>query len=484
MKPLWILVGLIALLLAGLLGTLLARPAAPKSVGAPSVPAEFGEDIADLKRAVALLGHRLDELEHAHPLDTGYERRNATLPASLGNVQAGDGSRDPSWYLEQYVLSFADTPQGSEYFRLAVDAYSIELRAPICDLVRDVSRVDELRASLAAMLGKRRFQGDMEVVDALVTAVRPPGSDALALRALQSLEIAGEARAQTALENVLFTLTSKPVQERALAAIRKLAGESGNSALLRLFLRAPDDDWRQLLIRMLDGSELAAALDLLRAASTQQQPVRLAGAYKIGDYVEDEFQDFVADWIAVETDAQVLEVLRGAQKQMKETPGWHAMKATGAPDADPKRDDPNAWASASGDMGIQWLELTYATPMRASGVRIYEVNSPGAVAEIKAKSPSGGWDTLWSGTASGNGAPLVLEWPLTSYEVKTIRVVLDTNRTPGWNEIDAVELIGAGAQWAKQASASSTYNGGRREINLGSAGNNALDSLFFRGAPK
>jgi len=483
MKPLWILVGLIAALLVALLATLLSRHEAPKNLGTPAVAAEVGEDIADLKRAVALLAHRLDELEQSHPLDLGAERRDATLPPSLGHIQAGDGQRDPSWYLEQYVLSFNDSAQGSEYFRLAVDAYCVELRAPICELVRDTGRVDELRGSLATMLGKRRFQGDMEVVDALVAAVRPPGSDALALRALQSLEIAGEARAQTALENILFTLKSKPVQERALAVIRKLAGERGNAALFRLFLRAPDDEWRILLVRMLDGSELAAALDLLRAASTQQQPVRLAGAYKIGEYVEDEFQAFVEQWISVETDEQVLEVLRAAQKQQKEIPGWHAMKATGAPDAEPKRDDPNAWASASGDMGIQWLELTYANPMRCSGVRIYEVNSPGAVAEIKAKGPNGEWDTLWSGTASGNGAPLVLEWPLTSYEVRTIRVVLDTNRTPGWNEIDAVELIGNGTQWAKQASASSTYNGGR-SVSFTPAGGGAFESLIFGGSKR
>jgi hypothetical protein len=431
------------------------------------------EDIADLRRAVALLAHRLDELEHARPLDLGYDRREATRPPAA----PGDGARDPRWYLEQYVLSFADSVQGSEYFRLAVDAYAVELRAPICELVRDTSRVDELRGSLATMLGKRRFQGDLEVVDALVSAVRPPAGDALALRALQSLEIMGESRAQTVLENVLFTLKSKPVQERALAVIRMLAGERGNAALFRLFLHAPDDEWRILLVRMLDGSELAAALDLLRASSTQQQPVRLAGAFKIGEYPDDEFQAFVAEWLRVETDEQVIEALHGAQKAQKEIPGWHALKATGAPDADPKRDDPNAWASASGDMGIQWLELTYAQPMRASGVRIYEVNSPGAVAEVKAKTPAGEWDTLWSGTANGGGAPLVLEWPLTSYDVRTIRIVLETNRTPGWNEIEAVELLGGGSQWAKYATASSTYAGGHVEANFLS-GNTTLRGFF------
>jgi len=56
--------------------------------------------------------------------------------------------------------------------------------------------------------------------------------------------------------------------------------------------------------------------------------------------------------------------------------------------------------------------------------------------------------------------------------------VLDTNRTPGWNEIDAVELIGGGAQWAKQATASSTYNGGRAAVGFNTASGEQLNSLF------
>jgi hypothetical protein len=40
-----------------------------------------------------------------------------------------------------------------------------------------------------------------------------------------------------------------------------------------------------------------------------------------------------------------------------------------------------------------------------------------------------------------------------------IKVYLDTARVPGWNEIDAVELIGADGtrQWASGSSASSYY---------------------------
>jgi hypothetical protein len=40
-----------------------------------------------------------------------------------------------------------------------------------------------------------------------------------------------------------------------------------------------------------------------------------------------------------------------------------------------------------------------------------------------------------------------------------VKVYLDTARVPGWNEIDAVQIIGrdGSQQWAKHATASSTY---------------------------
>lgn len=452
-----LLVAVLAAALAGALAaTLLVQPRPPAS----EAPALSSGETGALRAEIARLEERLSALERARPLDAGFERTNplATAPAAAGSADA----HDPRWYLDQYVLSFAQSPEGSEYFRLAVDAYVVELRAPICELAADAGRVDALRGALCAMLGQPRFRGDLEIAGALLGAVRPPASDLLALRALQSLDVVGDLRAESSLEGLLFALRAKPVRERALAVIVRLAGEQANAALLRLFLRAPDDAWRATLIARLDGVELAAALDLLRAAAGMEQPVRLAAARKIGEYPEDEFQAFVADWLRVETDPEVIEALHGAQKQQKDVPGWHALKACGPPDANPKRDDPNAWASASGDMGLQWLELTYATAVHASGVRIYEVNAPGAVAEVKARTPQGDWRTLWSGTANGNGAPLLLEWPATDFDVQTIRLVLDTDRTPGWNEIDAVELLGnGGAQWARHASASSSYAGGR-----------------------
>ena len=73
---------------------------------------------------------------------------------------------------------------------------------------------------------------------------------------------------------------------------------------------------------------------------------------------------------------------------------------------------------------------------------------------------------------AGGGSPRVLTWPTTAMPVRSLRLVLDTDRTPGWNEIDAVELLGpAGGQWATRATASSTFaNQGEANVDAATLG--------------
>lgn len=147
---------------------------------------------------------------------------------------------------------------------------------------------------------------------------------------------------------------------------------------------------------------------------------------------------------------------RRAQLQI---PSWHPLKACGAPDANANRDDPNAWASRQGNMGLQWLELGYRTPMRVDRIRIYEVNSAGAVVRVDAVDERGGRHRLWKGV-DPTRRPGVFEIriPATKLKMRTLRITLDTNLGAGWNEIDAVELVGPdGRQWASTATASSTF---------------------------
>lgn len=144
---------------------------------------------------------------------------------------------------------------------------------------------------------------------------------------------------------------------------------------------------------------------------------------------------------------------------LKDRP-WSALQATGAPDTPIDGDHGTAWASKGPDMGNVTLELTYDRTVRVDAVRIHETLAPGAVAKIEAFGPDRTWVTLWEGTSTVRPSPSFFEPPVaaTSFATDRIRLTLDTNRVAGWNEIDAVELVGDGwRQWASGASASSSY---------------------------
>jgi len=140
-------------------------------------------------------------------------------------------------------------------------------------------------------------------------------------------------------------------------------------------------------------------------------------------------------------------------------PKWHALQVLGPPDADPSRDDPKAWAAATADGGSEWLELTFNPPRRANLLRIYEVNVPGAVVSVRTTSENGQVRGLWAGldplTAPG---VFELPFPVTKDKIARVRIEFDTSLHAGWNEIDAVELVGPdGRGWVTSATASSYF---------------------------
>lgn len=124
-------------------------------------------------------------------------------------------------------------------------------------------------------------------------------------------------------------------------------------------------------------------------------------------------------------------------------PGWSAERAVGARQIEDCADDPRAWASARGS-GLAWLQLTYAEPVYATEVRIYQNLGRGAVARVLLIDINGGEHLVWEGTDDVDVCPGVLSvsLPRTDYRVEGVRVELDESRTGFWNQIDAVELIG------------------------------------------
>ncbi len=125
------------------------------------------------------------------------------------------------------------------------------------------------------------------------------------------------------------------------------------------------------------------------------------------------------------------------------TTDWSAKQATGAPDTMRDGDHASAWAPANKSGTFEWLELTYSRPAVPAEINIRETYNPGFVVGIEAyDGPNNRWVTLWKGEDTTATSPGVFSPPLTGNDFPTtqIRVSINTN-VPGWNEIDAVELV-------------------------------------------
>ncbi len=109
----------------------------------------------------------------------------------------------------------------------------------------------------------------------------------------------------------------------------------------------------------------------------------------------------------------------------------------------------NAWATLLADAPDEWIELTFANPVRASGVRVRQNFNPGAISRVDLLDAEGQSQTVFQGPDT-NAYPrasigwLSVRFPITAKPVTRVRLALDSVRVPGWNEIDAVQLV-AGA---------------------------------------
>lgn len=91
------------------------------------------------------------------------------------------------------MQSFDASADGSEYFRLAVDAYAAQLLIDICALVREGATAPILRIRLAAMLGTPRFARQAMPIEALLALLRSPASEPAHTAALEALRVIGDA---------------------------------------------------------------------------------------------------------------------------------------------------------------------------------------------------------------------------------------------------------------------------------------------------
>jgi len=125
-------------------------------------------------------------------------------------------------------------------------------------------------------------------------------------------------------------------------------------------------------------------------------------------------------------------------------PSWAAIQATGAPDTPECGDHTTAWASESSG-GVDWLLLTYATPVIPTQINIHQSNTPDYVVLVEVLDMNGNFLPVYSATGGAVAqCPYVLSIPVTGVNVYVygVRITIDQTNALYWTELDAVELVG------------------------------------------
>jgi len=94
------------------------------------------------------------------------------------------------------------------------------------------------------------------------------------------------------------------------------------------------------------------------------------------------------------------------------------------------------------------LDLTYAAPVSAAGVRVVQSVNPGAITAIEVFDDEGAAATVWSGPdrtryAANQIGVLEATFERTARPIVRVRLTLDSKRVAGANSIDAVGPIPA-----------------------------------------
>lgn len=129
-----------------------------------------------------------------------------------------------------------------------------------------------------------------------------------------------------------------------------------------------------------------------------------------------------------------------------DNPRWGALQAIGEPDVLECGDNRKAWASRDGDT-IEWIELTYATPVYPTEINIYQNYNPSQVVEVLMIGTDGSKHIAWEGypekVKTCPDRMTVTVDAFRKIKITKLRITIDQRVSGwGWNEIDAVELVG------------------------------------------
>lgn len=140
---------------------------------------------------------------------------------------------------------------------------------------------------------------------------------------------------------------------------------------------------------------------------------------------------------------------------------WGPEQVVGPPNTHAAGDMPTAWAPLSSQGGRnEWLQVNYDQAVDISEIRVRETYHPGAISKLAAVLPNGQEVVIWEGVTPPTEAPADTGFTAPAgLQAQSVKIYFDRTRAPGWNEIDAVELVARDGtrQWASSATASTSY---------------------------
>jgi len=127
-------------------------------------------------------------------------------------------------------------------------------------------------------------------------------------------------------------------------------------------------------------------------------------------------------------------------------PEWGAQQALGMPNTDHCGDFQTAWASAGSD-DVDWLKLKYLKDVHVTTVNIMQSFNPNQVVKVELSNARGDVLIVYEQPPKAVDQPcpytLSIFVERTAARYDTVRITVDQSYLGlGWNEIDAVELIG------------------------------------------
>ena len=147
--------------------------------------------------------------------------------------------------------------------------------------------------------------------------------------------------------------------------------------------------------------------------------------------------------------SQLVRELNAARGSRISHSRWGVEEVLGPPDTPGAGDIATAWASATQDGQREWLILEYRKRVSPSAVEIHETYNPGAVDKVSIWNAAGNEIVVWQGTdPTPRGTPRgVSTIPIRAgFKTSKVKIYINSPQVPGWNEIDAVQLVGVMGQ--------------------------------------